>query len=143
MIARLSSGPDPDPRAVGRIVVPGIPVLVRGLGTSAPDEYVIPLLVENTTIGIAWTPIDRDGLARLGGMAGWSSATTWPPFDAATARARGSIDSDAVVAAELVWINGRGFGQYSPFWKVTRSSGAVLYLMGDGTLVPASAMPIP
>jgi hypothetical protein len=143
MIARLSGGPDSDPRAVGRIVVPGIPVLVRGLGASAPDEYLIPLLVDNTTIGIAWTPIDRDGLARLGGMAGWSSATHWPPFDAAAARARGSIESDAVVAAELVWINRRGYGEYSPFWKVTRSSGAVLYLMDDGTLVPASAMPIP
>jgi hypothetical protein len=143
MIARLSTGPDSDPRAVGRIVVPGLPVLVRGLGSNAQDEYVIPVLVDNTTIAIAWTPIDRDGLARLAGMAGWSSATSWPLFDAAAARARGSIESDPVVAAELVWTDLRGFGPFSPFWKVTRSSGDVLYLMEDGALVPARAMLFP
>jgi hypothetical protein len=142
MIARMSNGPDPDPRAVGRIVVPGIPVLVHGLGSNAPDEYVIPLLVDNATIGIAWTPIDRDSLARLGGMAGWSGP--WPPFDAVAARARGSTSSDAVVGAELVWANAPpGFTQYSPFWKLTRSSGEVLYLLADGTLVSERAMPIP
>jgi hypothetical protein len=143
MIAGLTTGADPDPRAVGRIVVPGVPVFVRGVGSSAPDEYVIPLLVENTTIAIAWTPIDRDGLATLGGMRGWSSATSWPLFDAASARARASIESDAAVAAELVWTNQRGFGPDSPFWKLTRSSGEVLYLTEDGALVPARAMLVP
>jgi hypothetical protein len=144
MIARMSNGPDPDPRAVGRIVVPGVPVLVHGLGSNAMDEYVIPLLVDNTTIAIAWTPVDRDGLATLGGMAGWSNAPPWPPFDAVAARARGSTSADAVVGAELVWANAPpGFTQYSPFWKLTRSSGDVLYLLADGTLVSARAMPIP
>lgn len=141
-IASLTSGADPDPRAVGRVVVPGVPVLVRGLGSSAQDEYVIPLLVDNTTIAIAWTPIDRDGLATLTGMRGWSNGTTWPPFDAAAASARGSVPSDAVVGAELVWANTpRGFAEYNPFWKLTRSSGEVVYLLEDGTLVSAQAPP--
>jgi hypothetical protein len=144
MIAGLTTtGPERDPRAVGRIVVPGVPVLVHGLGTDARDEYVIPLLVDNTTIAIAWAAIAQDGFATIGGMRGWSSAATWPPFDAAAARARGSLDSDAVVGAELVWANIRGFGHHNPFWKITRSSGDVLYLLEDGSLVPVRAMPIP
>jgi hypothetical protein len=144
MIVRLTNGPDADPRAVGRIVVPGIPVFVRGLGSNALDEYVIPLLVDNTTIAIVWTPIDRDGLATLGGMAGWSNAPPWPQFDAGAARVRGSTSSDAVIGAELVWANAPpGFTQYNPFWKLTRSSGDVLYLFADGTLVSARVMPIP
>jgi hypothetical protein len=44
---------------------------------------------------------------------------------------------------ELVWANIRGFGHHNPFWKITRSSGDVLYLLEDGSLVPARAMPIP
>jgi hypothetical protein len=143
MIAGLTSGADPDPRAVGRIVVPGVPVHVRGLGSDAQDEYVIPLLVDNTTIAIVWTPIDREGFATLGGMRGWSNATPWPPLDSAAARARGSVPSDAVVGTDLVWANVPGFGPYNPFWKVTRSSGDVFYLLEDGTLVSARAMPIP
>jgi hypothetical protein len=144
IIALLTTnGAGSDPRAVGRTVVPGVPVLVRGLGTDARDEYVIPLLVDNTTIAIAWAGIDQDGFATVGGMRGWSSAATWPPIDAALARARGSIDSDAVVGVELVWANIRGFGHHNPFWKITRSSGDVLYLLEDGSLVPARAMPIP
>jgi DNA-binding beta-propeller fold protein YncE len=143
MIAGLTSGADPDPRAVGRIVVPGVPLHVRGLGSDAQDEYVIPLLVDNTTIAIVWTPVDRDGFASLGGMRGWSNATTWPPFDAAAARARGSVPPDAVVGMDLVWANVPGFGPYNPFWKVTRSSGDVFYLLEDGTLISAQAMPIP
>jgi len=92
---------------------------------------------------VAWSPIDRDGLAPRGGRRGWSCGPAWPPFDAAAARARGSIDSDAAVRAELVWADLRGFGPYSPFWKLTRSSGDVFYLMEDGTLVPAREMSIP
>jgi len=76
-------------------------------------------------------------------MRGWSYAAPWPAFDAAAARARGSIDSDVVVGAELAWANVPGFTQYNPFWKLTRSSGEVLYLMEDGTLLSARAMPIP
>src|SRR5438477_3524632 len=57
-IRALTSGPDPDPRAVGRKPTLGAPLFVRGLGSSDGNEFLVPVVVDGTTIAVMVVPID-------------------------------------------------------------------------------------
>src|SRR4051812_14790434 len=47
-IGGLTTGPESDPRAVGRTPVLGTPLFVRGLGPSEGNEFLVPVIVDGT-----------------------------------------------------------------------------------------------
>jgi hypothetical protein len=138
-IGRLSSGPEPDPRAVGHVITSGTPLFVRGLGPGDADEYLVPVNVGGTTIAIIKVGVDADGLGQLDAVRGWSMTTTFPATSEAAALTRASMPADAAVKAELVWTEIRGLAEeLVPFWRLTRASGVVYFLFEDGKLMAAS-----
>jgi hypothetical protein len=135
-IARLSSGVEPDPRAVGRTPSLGTPIYVRGLRPGDANEYVVPVTVGDTTIALMKIGVDVNGLGRLDAIRGWSATPSFPPTSEAAAIARGSTAADPVIKAEFVWTNIRGSAdELAPFWSLTRASGAAFLLLEDGALV--------
>lgn len=138
-IARLSSGVEPDPRAVGRTPSIGTPIYVRGLRPGDANEYIVPVNVGDTTIALMKIGVDANELGRLDAIRGWSATPSFPPTSQAAAIARGSSPADPVIKAEFVWTNIRGSAdELQPFWILTRASGVALLLLEDGTLVSAS-----
>jgi len=138
-IARLSSGVEPDPRAVGRTPSLATPLYVRGLRPGDANEYLVPVMVGDTTIALMKIGIDADGLGRLDAVRGWSNGPSFPPMSKAAAIARGSATGDAVIKAEFVWTTIRGSAEeLQPFWMLTRASGAAFLLLEDGALVSAA-----
>jgi len=139
MIAGLSSGVEPDPRAVGRTPSLGVPIFVRGLRPGDANEYLVPVMVGETTIALMKIGVDVNVFGRLDAMRGWSSGPSYPPMSEAVAIARGSIPADPVIKAEFAWTTIRGSAdELQPFWSLTRASGAAFLLLEDGTLVSAS-----
>lgn len=137
-IARLSSAPDPDPRAVGHTVTLGAPLFVRGLAPGDADEYLVPVNVGATTIAIIKVGVDAQGFGSLDAVRGWSAAPSFPAASQAEALARAGAPGDPAVKAELVWTYIRAVAEpLVPFWRLTRVSGAVYFLFEDGTLVSA------
>jgi hypothetical protein len=134
-IARLTSGAEPDPRAVGRVPTPGTPLFIRGLGAGDHNEFVVPITVAGTTIAIAVVNVDGNGLGRIAAIRGWSATPTFPGVSDASASAKASVPGDPVTKAELVWTKVLGLAEdIRPFWRLTRASGVVFYLFEDGTL---------
>lgn len=138
-IARLSSGVEPDPRAVGRTPSVGAPIYVRGLRAGDANEYLVPVNVGDTTIALMKIGLDAGGLGRLDAVRGWSTTSSFPATSEAAAIVRGSTTNDAVIQAEFVWTNIRGSAnELQPFWRLTRSSGAMVLLLEDGSLISAA-----
>lgn len=138
-IAALSSGADPDPRAVGRTPSLGTPIYVRGLRPGDANEYIVPVKVGEITIALMKIGVDANGLGRLDATRGWSTTPSFPTLSESAAIARGSATGDPVMKAEFVWTNIRGSASdLQPFWMLTRMSGAAFFLFEDGALVPAS-----
>jgi hypothetical protein len=138
-IAGLSSGADPDPRAVGHAPVLGAPMYVRALGTGEASEYLVPVKVGTTTIAVMKISLDTNGFGQLDAMRGWSTTPDFPPTSQAAAMARAGTAGDPATSAELVWTNIRAVAEeLQPFWRVTRASGTVFVLFEDGTLASAS-----
>ena len=137
-MAGLSSGVDPDPRAVGRTPSLGLPIYVRGLRPGDANEYIVPVNVGETTIALMRVGLDASGLGQLIATRGWSSTPSHPPLSESAAIARGSVSGDAVVKAEFVWTTIPGSAdELQPFWMLTRRSGAAFLLLEDGALVSA------
>jgi hypothetical protein len=137
-MARLSSGVDPDPRAVGRTPSLGVPIYVRGLRPGDANEYIVPVKVGETTIALMKIGLGASGLGQLDAIRGWSSGPSYPPLSESAAIARGTVSGDAVVKAEFVWTTIRGSAdELQPFWMLTRQSGAAFVLLEDGALVSA------
>lgn len=135
----LSSGADPDPRAVGQTPVLGTPIYVRALAAGDRNEYLVPVKVGTTTIAIMKIALDSDGFGQLEAVRGWSTAPDFPATSQAAALALASIGGDPATSAELVWTYLRGTAdELSPFWRLTRASGSVFLLFEDGTLISAS-----
>lgn len=140
-IAALSSGADRDPRAVGRTPSLGDPIFVRGLRPGDANEYLVPVNVDKTTIAFMKIGLDANGLGRLEATRGWSSAPSFPLLSEAAAITRGGTATDPVIKAEFVWTNIRGSAdELSPFWLLTRASGAALLLLENGSLVSAAGL---
>jgi len=140
-IARLSSGPEPDPRAVGRIPTLGTPLFVRGLAVGNPDEYLVPVNIGVETIAIIKIGVDAKGLGQIDAVRGWSNAPTFPATTQASAMVIASTAADPAVKAELVWAQIRAVADdLQPFWRLTRASGAVYFLFEDGRLTAAGDM---
>lgn len=138
-IARLASGVEPDPRAVGHVITLGTPLFVRGLAPGDADEFLVPVNVGGTTIAIMKVGVDATGLGQLDAVRGWSIATTFPATNEAAALTRASTPADAAVKAELVWTEIRGVAEeLRPFWRLERASGVVYFLFEDGKLMAAS-----
>jgi hypothetical protein len=138
-IAALSSGADPDPRAVGHAPVLGAPMYVRGLGPGEASEYLVPVKVGTTTIAVMKISLDTNGFGQLQAVRGWSTTPDFPATSQAAAIARAGTASDPATSAELVWTNIRGVAEeLQPFWRLTRASGTVFVLFEDGTLTSAS-----
>ena len=139
-IAALSSDAA-DPRAVGRTPSLGDPIFVRGLRPGDANEYLVPVNVDKTTIAFMKIGLDANGLGRLEATRGWSSAPSFPLLSEAAAITRGSTATDPVIRAEFVWTYIRGSAdELSPFWLVTRASGAALLLLENGSLVSAAEL---
>lgn len=137
-IAALSSGVDPDPRAVGRAPSLGSPIYVRGLRPDEANEYIVPVKIGDITIALMKIGVDANGLGRLDATRGWSAAPSYPPLGETAAISRGSASGDPVLKAEFVWTHIPGStDELQPFWMLTRRSGAVFFLFEDGALVPA------
>lgn len=135
----LSSGVDPDPRAVGQTPVLGAPIYVRALGVADANEYLVPVRVGTTTIAIMQIRLDADGFGQLVATRGWSTGPDFPVTSHAAALARASAADDPATSAEFVWSYIRGAAdELQPFWRLTRASGSVFLLFEDGTLIPAS-----
>jgi hypothetical protein len=135
----LSSGVDPDPRAVGRTPTLGVPIYVRGLRPGDANEYLVPVTVGDTTIAVMKIGVDANGLGRLEATRGWSSTPSFPPVSESAAIARASTPADPVVKAEFVWTYIRGSAdELQPFWSLTRASGATFWLLENGALVSAT-----
>lgn len=139
VIAHLSSGVDPDPRAVGRTLSLGVPLYVRGLRPGDANEYLVPVKVGDTTIALMKIGIDANGLGRLDATRGWSTTPSFPATSEAAAIARGSTTGDPVIKAEFVWTTIRGSAdELQPFWLLTRASGTAFFLLEGGALVSAT-----
>jgi hypothetical protein len=137
-MAGLSSGVEPDPRAVGRTPSLGLPIYVRGLRPGDANEYIVPVQVDETTIALMKIGLDASGLGQLDAVRGWSSAPSYPPMSESAAIARGSTAADPVIKAEFVWTTIRGAAsELQPFWMLTRRSGAAFLLLEEGALVSA------
>jgi hypothetical protein len=135
----LSSAADPDPRAVGQMLVLGTPIYVRALTAGDRNEYLVPVKVGTTTIAIMKIGLDADGFGQLEAARGWSTAPDFPATSQAAALARASTAGDPATSAEFVWSYMRGSAdELQPFWRLTRASGSVFWLFEDGTLVSAS-----
>ena len=135
----LSSGVDPDPRAVGRTPTLGVPIYVRGLRPGEANEYLVPVTVGDTTIAVMKIGVDANGLGRLEATRGWSSTPSFPPVSESAAIARASTPADPVVKVEFVWTYIRGSAdELQPFWILTRASGATFLLLENGALVSAT-----
>jgi hypothetical protein len=135
----LSSGADPDPRAVGKTPVLGTPIYVRALAAGDRNEYLVPVKVGTTTIAIMMIALDADGFGQLTTVRGWSAAPDFPATSQTAALARASAVGDPATSAELVWTYLRGTAdELSPFWRLTRASGSVFLLFENGTLISAS-----
>ena len=138
-IARLSSGVAPDPRAIGRTPSLGVPIYVRGLRPGDANEYLVPVKVDDTTIALMKIGLDASGLGRLEAVRGWSATPSFPATSEADAIARAGTTTDAVITAEFVWTNIRGSAdELQPFWRLTRASGAVFFLLENGALISAT-----
>jgi hypothetical protein len=138
-MAALSSGADPDPRAVGRTLSLGTPIYVRGLRPGDANEYIVPVNVGETTIALMKIGLDASGLGQLDATRGWSAAPSYPATSETAAIARGSAVGDPVTKAEFVWTTIRGSAsELQPFWMLTRRSGAAFLLLEDGALISAS-----
>jgi len=138
-IGRLSSGAEPDPRAVGHVTTLGTPLFVRGLAPGDANEYLVPVNVGGTTIAIIKVGVDAKGMGQLDAVRGWSTTTTFPATNEAAALIRASTPADGAVKAELVWTQIRGVAdELSPFWRLERASGVVYFLFEDGKLIAAS-----
>ena len=138
-IGGLSSGADPDPRAVGHVTTLGTPLFVRGLAPGDANEYLVPVNVGGTTIAIIKVGVDAKGMGQLDAVRGWSTTTTFPATNEAAALIRASTPADGAVKAELVWTQIRGVADdLSPFWRLERASGVAYFLFEDGKLVAAS-----
>jgi hypothetical protein len=136
LIAGLSSGVEPDPRAIGRTPSLGVPIYVRGLRPADASEYIVPVNVGDATIALMKVGVDSNGLGRLDAMRGWSVTPSYPAISEAAAIARGSAIGDPVMKAEFAWTNIRGSAdELQPFWSLTRASGAAFLLLEDGALL--------
>ena len=139
VLAQLSSGADADPRAVGRTPTLGAPIFVRGLRLGDASEYLVPVIVGDTTIAVMRIGLDTNGFGRLDATRGWSTASSFPAQNETAAIARGSTPSDPVVKAEFVWTQIRGSAdELQPMWMLTRASGAAFFLFEGGALVSAT-----
>jgi len=137
-MAGLSSGVDPDPRAVGRTPSLGLPIYVRGLRPGDANEYLVPVKVDETTIALMKIGLDASWLGQLEATRGWSNGPSYPPVSESAAIARGSTPADPVIKAEFAWTTIRGSAsELQPFWMLTRRSGATFLLLEDGALVSA------
>jgi len=137
-MAGLSSGVDPDPRAVGRTPSLGTPIYVRGMRPGDANEYIVPVKVDETTIALMKIGLDASGLGQLDATRGWSNGPSYPPMSESAAIARGSTPADPVIKAEFVWTTIRGSAsELQPCWMLTRRSGAAFLLLEDGALVSA------
>lgn len=137
-MARMSSGVEPDPRAVGRTPSLGLPIYVRGLRPGDANEYIVPVKVDETTIALMKIGLDANVLGQLDAIRGWSSTPSYPPMSESAAIARGSTPADPVIKAEFVWTTIHGSAdELQPFWMLSRQSGATLLLLEDGALVSA------
>lgn len=137
-MARLSSGVEPDPRAVGRTPSLGPPIYVRGLRPGDANEYIVPVQVGETTIALIKISLDASGLGQLDAVRGWSASPSYPPMNESAAIARGSTPADPVIKAEFVWTAIRGSAsELQPFWMLTRRSGAAFLLLEGGALISA------
>ena len=138
VLTRLSSGVDPDPRAVGRTPSIGLPIYVRGLRPGDANEYIVPVQVGETTIALIKISLDASGLGQLDAVRGWSASPSYPPMSESAAIARASIPADPVIKAEYVWTTIRGSAdELQPFWMLTRRSGAAFFLLEEGALISA------
>lgn len=143
LMANLTGGVEPDPRAVGRTPTLGTPLFVRALRPGEQNEFVVPVQMGSTTIAIMKVGLDTNGFGQLHAVRGWSATPAYPSVSSAEALARASAPSDATVRAELVWADVRGFADaLQPFWRITRASGSVVYIFEDGTLAAASELRI-
>jgi hypothetical protein len=137
-MAALSSGVDPDPRAVGRTPSLGLPIYVRGLRPGDANEYIVPVKVDETTIALMKIGLDASGLGQLDATRGWSSGPSYPPMSEAAAIAQGGTAADPVIKAEFVWTTIRGSAdELQPCWMLTRRSGVAFLLLESGALVSA------
>lgn len=138
----LTAGADPDPRAVGRKPSLGTPLLVRGLRPSDGNVFLVPVVVDSTTIAVMVVPIGRDGNGQLVATRGWSSAPSFPAQSANTAIALAGLSGQPGVRAELVWTYLRGRAdEMSPFWRIELAGRAVSYVFDD-TVISASELGI-
>ena len=138
-IRALTSGPDPDPRAVGRKPTLGAPLFVRGLGSSDGNEFLVPVVVDGTTIAVMVVPIDRDGNGELVATRGWSSGPSFPAQSASAAIALAGLSNQPGIRAELVWTNiRRSTDGMTPFWRIERAGHAISYVFEDSTVVSAA-----
>jgi hypothetical protein len=135
----LTGGPDHDPRATGRTPVLGAPLLVRGLRPNDGNEFVVPVVVDGTTIALMFVPIGRDGTGQLVATRGWSIAASFPAQSAERAITLAGLSGQSEVRAELVWTNLRGLAdEMAPFWRITRAGRAVSYVFEDDKVIGAS-----
>jgi hypothetical protein len=103
---------------------------VRGLRPGDANEYLVPVNVGDTTIALMKIGLDASGLGRLEAVRGWSAIPSFPATSEAAAIVRGSTTTDAVIQAEFVWTTIRGSAsELQPFWRLTRASGAVFFLL--------------
>lgn len=138
-MANLTGGVEPDPRARGKTPTLDAPIFVRGLRPGEPNEYLVPVTVERTTIAVLRVGLDANFFGQLQSSRGWSAAPTFPARDHGAARIAAASPTDAAVSAELVWTQIRGLSdELAPFWRVTRASGAVIYVFESGEVVAAS-----
>jgi hypothetical protein len=135
----LTGGADPDPRAVGRKPALGTPLFVRGLRPTDGNEFLVPVVVDSTTIAVMVVPIDRDGNGRLVATRGWSSAPSFPAQSADAAIALAGLSGQRGIRAELVWTDLRGVASdLSPFWRIELAGRAISYVFEDSKVISAS-----
>lgn len=139
----LTSGADPDPRAVGRTPTLGTPLFVRGLRPTDARQYLVPVLVDDRVIAVMRVAVDAQDRGTLVATRGWSIGPSFPAHTAEQAQARAASSAGPATDAELVWAPIPGTAaELAPFWRIMHASGRVSYVFEDGTVQAASEVGI-
>jgi hypothetical protein len=116
---------------------------VRGLRPSDANVFLVPVVVDSTTIAVMVVPIDRDGNGQLVATRGWSTAPSFPAQSTNTAIALAGLSGQPDVRAELVWTYLRGLAdEMRPFWRIELAGRAVSYVFEVSTVISASDLGI-
>jgi hypothetical protein len=125
----------------GNVLPVGDPVLVHGLRTGDPDEWLVPVLDgRGGASEVIAVDVRANGRGCSGMSSGWSGPFPRIPIDAARRRMAGPNDPVASIeAVYLPWTNALPPSSDTQMvWRAVRQSGHEVFLFGSGELYDGS-----